>query len=224
MGRSNGRRRARRVRKAASQAGAEPGAAFAKATSGPATSVPYRAEMESAFGRDFGDVRAHVGGAAAVEGLSTLGAKAAAHGHLVAFSEASPGRELVAHELAHVVQQRGATSGVQAKPTVVSAPGDAAEGRADAAAAAVVRGEPVPDVGTAPSSHLHRVPVDTNGGTWDTTTYSAINMGAGVGKMVGAEVGLKFTPKRSGAGRHDRPRADGENAAQHRRGRPGGDR
>jgi hypothetical protein len=102
---------------------------------------------------------------------------------------------VVAHELAHVVQQRRGGGGVQAKPTAVSAPGDAAEQRADAAAAAVVHGEPVPDVGTAPSGHLHRAPVDTNGGTWDTTTYSAINTGAGVGTIVGATVGLKFTPK-----------------------------
>ncbi|BAZ31949.1 OmpA/MotB domain-containing protein [Cylindrospermum sp. NIES-4074] len=36
--------------------------------------------------------------------------------------------------------------------------------------------------------------VDTNGGTFDTTSYFARNSGTGVGKLVGAEINLKFTP------------------------------
>ncbi|MEO7732191.1 MAG: DUF4157 domain-containing protein, partial [Kofleriaceae bacterium] len=175
-------------------AAAEPGAAFSHATSSAPSQVPFRGEMESAFGQSFGDVQAHVGGAETAEGLSAIGARAAAHGNSVAFRDASPGKDLVAHELAHVVQQRNGGGGVQAKPTEVSAPDDAAEQRADAAADAVMRGERVTDVGSAPAGHLHRA-VDTNGGTWSTTNYSAINTGAGVGKRVGVDIALEFEPK-----------------------------
>ena len=174
--------------------GADPGAAFAHATSGGSSQVPFRGEMEAAFGHSFGNVRAHLGGSETGDGLSALGARAAAHGDAVAFRDSSPGKDLVAHELAHVVQQRNGGGAVQAKPIDVSAPDDAAEHRADAAADAVMRGERVGDVGSAPAGHLHRA-VDTNGGSWKTTTYSAINAGAGVGKRVGVNVAIEFEPK-----------------------------
>ena len=166
--------------------------AWSQATSGPATQVPYRAEMERAFGRSFGGVQAHLGGEGASAGLGQLGAHAAAHGDVVAFRDASPSRGLVAHELAHVVQQSHGGGGVQAKS--VGAAGGSAEQRADAAADAVVRGEPVPDVGTADSGVVHLAGVDTYGGTWNAPTYTPINVGAGVGKQVGAHVHLNFTP------------------------------
>jgi hypothetical protein len=175
-------------------AGRDPGAAFAHATSGASSQVPFRGEMEAAFGHSFGNVRAHLGGSETGDGLSALGARAAAHGDAVAFRDASPSKDLVAHELAHVVQQRNGGGAVQAKPVDVSTPDDAAEQRADAAADAVMRGERVGDVGSAPAGHLHRA-VDTNGGSWKTTTYSAINTGAGVGKRVGVNVAIEFEPK-----------------------------
>jgi hypothetical protein len=154
-------------RKASGEAGsAQPGDAFATATSGPRSEVPHRQKMEAAFSTSFADVGAYLGGAQAEQGLGSLGARAAAHGSQVAFRESAPSEHLVAH----VVQQRSG-GGVQAKPVDVSAPGDAAEQRADAAADAVVRGQPVPDVGSA-GPGIHRVPVESNDGKFDTTTYS----------------------------------------------------
>src|SRR5262245_61090690 len=105
-----------------------PGDAFALATSGPASGVPYQSQMERAFGRSFAGVQAHLGGAEAAQGLGQLGAHAAAHGQQIAFRDAAPTPHLVAHELAHVVQQSGGGGGVQCKTASVSAPGsDAGE-------------------------------------------------------------------------------------------------
>jgi hypothetical protein len=101
---------------------------FAVATSGAASETPFRAEMERGFGTDFSNVRAHVGGAQAEIGLRGLGADGAAQGSTVVFASSSPSRELVAHELAHVVQNRN--GGVA----------ENAEAAADAAAATVASG------------------------------------------------------------------------------------
>jgi hypothetical protein len=102
---------------------------FAAAASGAASELPFRADMERGFGADFSDVRAHVGGARATAGLRGLGADGAASGSTVVFASSSPSRELVAHEVAHVVQNRN--GGVAAN----------AEAAADAAAARVAAGE-----------------------------------------------------------------------------------
>lgn len=81
------------------------------AGSGRALDPPLRAEMESAFKADFSSVRVHDGGAAH-QSAATQGARAyASGGHLVfgagQYQPATPvGRRLLAHELAHVLQQR----------------------------------------------------------------------------------------------------------------------
>jgi hypothetical protein len=59
--------------------------------------LPFGAEMARAFGEDFSGVRVRFGGAAAAA------ASAVAVGDTVTFDKASPTREQVAHELAHVV-------------------------------------------------------------------------------------------------------------------------
>jgi hypothetical protein len=104
-----------------------------------AREVPYREEMERAFGEDFSKVDAHVG---AGETLDAMGARAAAMGEKVAFSEASPAKDVVAHELAHVIQARqsGVDSAVQTKATH-DQPHHAAEVEADHVADAVTHGE-----------------------------------------------------------------------------------
>jgi hypothetical protein len=131
------------------------GEAFGVATSGSSGEVPYRAEMEHAFSEDFSGVKAHLGGAAARSGLDALGARAAAYGNTVAFESASPSKELVAHELTHVVQQhRGGSDGPQHKADV-SMPGDAAEVEADAVAQRVVAGERVTVSGSSRGA-IHR--------------------------------------------------------------------
>jgi hypothetical protein len=100
--------------------------------------LPHLDAVQRAFGRhDVSGVRAHVGGAASTA-ADELGARAYASGDQVAFAE-SPDLFLVAHEAAHVVQQRG---GVQLSGGVGEA-GDVYEQHADEVAAAVVRGESV---------------------------------------------------------------------------------
>jgi hypothetical protein len=92
--------------------------------------------MEQAFGVSFGDVRAYTDPTAA-RANRDMGALAYTVGNAVAFTRPDPAPELVAHELAHVVQQRAG-----AGPTgAVGAPGDAYEREADAVAAEVAGGK-----------------------------------------------------------------------------------
>ncbi len=88
-----------------------------------------RLEMEAALGQDLAGVRVHANSEA--NGLAKeLGAKAFTIGQDVFFGagiytpESEAGRETLAHELAHVVQQSRAGEG---QPSVLSQPTDAAE-------------------------------------------------------------------------------------------------
>jgi len=68
--------------------------------------LPYRGEMESAFGQDFSGVEAHQTTREALGGAGGM-----AQGETVAFA-GTPSKHTVAHELAHVVQHRqGLTQG-----------------------------------------------------------------------------------------------------------------
>ena len=121
---------------AASLDGAAAQRIAASGFSGSGSAPPQLGTIQRSFGRhDVSDVRAHVGGPAA-EASHALGARAYASGDQVAFAE-QPDTFLIAHELAHVVQQRG---GVQLSGGVGAA-GDEHERHADEVAAAVVRGE-----------------------------------------------------------------------------------
>ncbi|MGE0546967.1 MAG: DUF4157 domain-containing protein [Kofleriaceae bacterium] len=103
-------------------------------TGGP---LPFLDRIQAAFGHhDVSGVRAHLGTSAAAAS-DALGAEAYASGNDVAFGSSSPSLHLVAHEAAHVVQQRGS---VQLKGGV-GAVGDAYEAHADAVADRVVQGQ-----------------------------------------------------------------------------------
>lgn len=97
---------------------------------GPSRQVPYLGEMNQAFGADFGGVRAF-DGPASQAACQQLGAEAFALGDAVAFSSAAPSREVVAHELAHVVQQGHGGARLQLKSGGAAG---ALEAEADAAA------------------------------------------------------------------------------------------
>jgi hypothetical protein len=135
-----------------------------------------RGKMEGAFGADFSSVRVHTDGAAN-DAAKDLNAHAFAAGSDIYFDQGQyqPGEEggerLIAHELAHVVQTGSAGGGAggagggggggpATKTAVgavsVSSVSDAAEQAADRAADAVVKGEPVGDVGTASAQTVHR--------------------------------------------------------------------
>lgn len=99
-----------------------------------------RRSMESAFGADFSDVRIHTD--ADADSLSrAISARAFTTGKDVFFRQGeyspgtSSGRELLAHELTHVVQQNG--DGIRRKMTI-SEPGDEHEVEADRMARAVI--------------------------------------------------------------------------------------
>src|SRR5204862_1755912 len=83
--------------------------------------LPHLDAVQRSFGpHDVSGVTAHTGGAAR-EASQELGAHAYASGDHVAFAEPSPSLFLVAHEAAHVVQQR---AGVHLS-SVVGRDGDA---------------------------------------------------------------------------------------------------
>ncbi|HEX3477729.1 MAG TPA: DUF4157 domain-containing protein [Kofleriaceae bacterium] len=111
-------------------------AAAARGTATPATRLPHADQIQRAFGRhDISGIQAHVGTAAAAS-ASAMGARAYATGdHVVLGDQAD--LHTVAHEAAHVVQQRGT---VQLKGGVGEV-GDAYERHADEVADRVVRGE-----------------------------------------------------------------------------------
>ena len=76
-----------------------------------------RAFMSGRFGADFGDVRIHTGDKAA-RSATAVGARAYTVGRDIVFGagaydpRGSAGRRLIAHELAHVIQQGGGGSGL----------------------------------------------------------------------------------------------------------------
>jgi len=72
--------------------------------SGTTGSVPYKAEMESAFGVSLDNVKAHTG-KAATQASKALGAEAYTYGTDIVFRDARPSRSTVAHEVKHVIQQ-----------------------------------------------------------------------------------------------------------------------
>src|SRR2546423_8571048 len=97
-------------RKEARAEARDPGRAMDAATRGPSAELPHRGEMERAFNQSFGDVKVHTG---QKEPMAALGAHAATEGRTVAFAEAQPAKQLVAHELTHVVQNQAGGGGIQ---------------------------------------------------------------------------------------------------------------
>lgn len=139
----------------------------------PSVPLPNRERMEGAFGRDFGDVRVHAGGALVASLLDALKADGAAIGRDLLYRDANPDEELVAHELAHVVQGEGGMGSA-----ATSTPGDSAERDADAAAQAVVRGE-TPEVDA-------RATGEVQGGFWSGVASFASSVVDTVGEVASA--------------------------------------
>lgn len=121
-----------------------------------------RKQMEQAFGADFGEVRIHDDPTAS-EKASELSAEAFTHGDdiYLADSASSPatvaGKRLLAHELAHVVQQRRA-GGRQS--SAVNKPGDRFEADADEATARAGAGRPVEVMATGAPPSVQRQPAE----------------------------------------------------------------
>jgi outer membrane protein OmpA-like peptidoglycan-associated protein len=133
---------------------------FLRKSSGKPLDASARSKAEAAYGRDLRDVRVHTDSDAA-EAARALDARAYTTGGNIVFGkgEYAPrtdqGQRLLAHELAHVVQQsQGVTPGI-------SAPSDAHEHAANSAAQHAMRGETarVLSAGSAPA--IQREPSPT---------------------------------------------------------------
>lgn len=121
---------------------------LAAAAGGAGAPLPerLRRRLEREAGDDLGDVRVHTDGAAA-EAARALRANAFATGRDIHFAagkydpDSAAGQRLIAHEVAHTVQQGPSGRAVQGK-LEVSAPGDRHEVEADRFADAFVAGDP----------------------------------------------------------------------------------
>jgi hypothetical protein len=133
----------------------EPGLAARRAAAvarSPGTPLPagLRAHLENRLGHDFRHVRIHADEGAA-EAAATIGARAFTVGPHVAFGRGefrqyhSEGRRLLAHELAHVMQQGrepGRAGRRDPRTLAIGPPASARERDASARAAAVMNGVP----------------------------------------------------------------------------------
>jgi hypothetical protein len=123
-----------------------------------------RADMESRFGQNFGDVRVHTDGAAH-ESARSVNAQAYTVGSDIVFQQdkfdpgSDSGRHMLAHELTHVVQQRsGPVDGTETGGGIkLSDPSDRFEREASANAdhvmsqPATASGSPVQRCGDGPT-------------------------------------------------------------------------
>jgi hypothetical protein len=123
----------------------------AVATASSSTGAPLRSDVrerfEGSLGADLSGVRVHTGDDSAAAAKS-VGAKAYATGNDIHFAQGmyqpdDPfGLHLLAHEVAHTVQQSGGGFAARQHKLEVSEAGDAAEVEADHAADAMVHGAP----------------------------------------------------------------------------------
>lgn len=114
-------------------------------SSGKPMNGSVRAEMETAFGADFSTVRLH-DDSSARESAKALGARAYTAGENVVLGSGAVDKHTLAHELAHVVQQRngpvaGTALGGQLR---ISHPDDSFEKAAEHTAATVLAGHQAP--------------------------------------------------------------------------------
>lgn len=125
---------------------ADQAVAAASGSGGQPLPATLQHQFESSLGADLSGVRVHTGEASATAARS-LGARAYTLGSDIHFNAgqydptSEAGQHLLAHEVAHTVQQAGIMRRVQTKLDV-SSPGDAHESEADRAADAMVRSQP----------------------------------------------------------------------------------
>jgi hypothetical protein len=160
-----------------------------------------RAYFEPRYGHDFSRVRVHADQQAG-ETARAMDAAAYTVGSQIAFAEGryqpgtAAGRRLLAHELAHVVQQRNAS--VPETHLEVGKPSDAAERAADAAAQHALVHATTRTVDAIDASATVRcTTVDSWAGTFDNDLqYDLKNQNDGKGQgAYGSPIQIRFTPK-----------------------------
>jgi hypothetical protein len=186
-------------------------AAAAHGIATPASPLPHGATLQQLFGRhDLSSVQAHVGPDAAASARA-MGADAYATGHHVVLG-GSTDLFTVAHEAAHVVQQR---AGVHLKGGVGEV-GDAYERQADAVAAQVVRGESAEALLGEPSPGSAAAAVQRSPGTGAVPASEATGAAPASGAATAGEPSTEDQmDAKEGAppGARNRDREDGDGAA-----------
>ena len=164
-----------------------------RADAGQPLEPAVRAQMEAALGHDFSRVRVHDGGEAA-DSARSVGAAAYTRGSSVVFGAGrfqpgtASGRRLIAHELAHVVQQAGSGGSAAGGPGTGPAAARGLEreardaaGHAAGPAGAAPASAPALSVGVLGGPALQREPV---GPMPDTTLRYSPGMAHGMGSTV----------------------------------------
>jgi outer membrane protein OmpA-like peptidoglycan-associated protein len=142
--------------------------------------------MEPRFNHDFSRVRVHADEQAA-QSAKSLGAAAYTVGQHIVFSNqryqplTPPGRELIAHELAHTIQQQGQNLEGQS-PLLLPSHSVAGEREAAAGAAAATNGTPVSINSRHPVS-VQRSPDLTSGPHLDLTESASPILAAAIGSF-----------------------------------------
>jgi hypothetical protein len=161
----------------------------ALAGGGQALEPGARGLLESRFGADFSRVRVHTDGAADASARA-LGAQAYATGEHLVFGagryapHTRGGLWLLAHELAHTVQQRLGGPAAQARAEAPDSPADPSEAAANRAADAVLAGQSMPRLAPA-SGGLH---------CYKVTSVDTVNDSE---KLVHLDSGLRYRVYRS---------------------------
>ena len=163
--------------------------------------------LDQSFGHDFSKVRIHSDSQAA-HSAAALNARAYTLGSNIVFGAGQYvprtrlGRSLIAHELAHVVQQEGTPAAVHGKLRI-SSQSDSNEQEADKASRAVMAGETISDRSLAlelrdslrASSLAHPTiqrAVKTWGGEYDTDKYKLLTTPG----FDGVDMVLRFKPNK----------------------------
>ncbi|MFD8209672.1 DUF4157 domain-containing protein [Streptomyces sp. NPDC059695] len=151
---------------------------------------PLRAEMEGRLGADFSDVRLHTG-ATAQRSATEIGARAYTSGAHVVIGPGGADKHTLAHELTHVIQQRGGpVSGTDNGAGLrVSDPGDAFERAAEANAKRVMSG---PAVQRAAHDGHDRAPGRPYGGHGDAPVQRKLGFETEVSLPVQDAAGAKY--------------------------------
>lgn len=137
-------------------AGAEPALARAASSMGQGLPDGLKQQFEGSLGADLSSVRVHTGSDSATA-AGAVGARAYTTGNDVHFAQGEydpssrAGQHLLAHEVAHTVQQASSSTATQAK-LGVSSPADPAEHEADHAADRMLDGKPAAITASAAST------------------------------------------------------------------------
>ncbi|WP_404337145.1 DUF4157 domain-containing protein [Sphingomonas sp. MMS12-HWE2-04] len=170
-----------------------------QAGSAPGLDGGARGFMQNRFGRDFSGVRVHHGERAAAA-ADALGARAFTIGNDVFFNRgqyqphSSSGRQLLAHELTHTVQQQG-SGGVAARKRIQRDPEDEAAPVPPGTAAATPTQFDIPSIPGA------RIDTNDTGGAKGTITVPTLALPAVAGAHKGTAGGIVTPVADSAAGR-----------------------